>query len=114
MPFSYIEPIRQKNRADILKDEKCVPLSQVDCNPRSYPQLWHFLQQVEWSSHCLKVPFVNRLEISGSSWADMRIGIFVYHQFQEEIQVMHWVFTMLMHGNIVDSDGDEGVVILRV
>ena len=43
----------------------------------------------------LIAPFVHRLEISGSSWANMRIGIFVYHQFQEEIQVMHWVITML-------------------
>jgi len=35
--------------------------------------------------------FFNRLEISGSSWANMRIGIFVYHKFQEEIQARLWI-----------------------
>ena len=59
------------------------------------------------------VTFVNRLEISGSSWANMRIGIFVYHKFQEEIQVMHCML-IVMHGNDDDDDGIEETVILPV
>ena len=59
------------------------------------------------------VTFVNRLEISGSSWANMRIGIFVYHKFQEEIQVVHCVL-IVIHGNDDDDDSVEETVILPV
>ena len=43
----------------------------------------------------------------------MRIGIFVYHKFQEEIQVMHCML-IVMHGNDDDDDGIEETVILPV